>query len=60
MLSNAGAENRGRVELDEGRVHSTATWTLEVWRQARDQERKLYRVGPSCETWPNSLTENPY
>ena len=24
------------------------------------QERKLYRVGPNCETWPNTLTENPY
>jgi hypothetical protein len=23
-------------------------------------ERKLYRVGPNCETWPNNLTENPY
>ena len=23
-------------------------------------ERKLYRVGPNCETWPNTLTENPY
>jgi broad specificity phosphatase PhoE len=24
------------------------------------RERKLYRVGPNCESWPNSLTENPY
>jgi hypothetical protein len=23
-------------------------------------ERKLYRVDPNCETWPNTLTENPY
>ena len=23
-------------------------------------ERKLHRVGPNCETWPDSLTENPY
>jgi hypothetical protein len=23
-------------------------------------ERRLYRVGPNCETWPNTLTENPY
>jgi hypothetical protein len=23
-------------------------------------ERKLYRVGPNCEAWPNTLTENPY
>ena len=23
-------------------------------------QRKLHRVGPNCETWPNSLTENPY
>jgi hypothetical protein len=26
----------------------------------RSPERKLYRVGPNCETWPNTLTENPY
>jgi aryl-alcohol dehydrogenase-like predicted oxidoreductase len=23
-------------------------------------ERKLHRVGPNCETWPNTLTGNPY
>jgi hypothetical protein len=23
-------------------------------------QQKLYRVGPNCETWPNTLTENPY
>ena len=23
-------------------------------------KRKLYRVGPNCETWPNTLTENSY
>ena len=23
-------------------------------------KRKLYRVGPNCEAWPNSLTENPH
>ena len=23
-------------------------------------KRKLYRVGPICETWPNTLTENPH
>ena len=23
-------------------------------------ERKLYRVGPNCEAWPNTLAENPY
>jgi hypothetical protein len=23
------------------------------------EERKLYRVGPNCETWPKTLTENP-
>ena len=22
-------------------------------------ERKLYRVVPNCETWPQKLTENP-
>ena len=22
--------------------------------------KKLYRVGPNCETWPKTLTENPY
>ena len=22
--------------------------------------RKLYRVGPNCETWPSTLTGNPY
>jgi hypothetical protein len=27
---------------------------------AADYERALHRVGPDCETWPNSLTENPY
>ena len=29
-------------------------------RQHPCLERKLYRVGPTCETWPNNLTENPY
>jgi hypothetical protein len=24
------------------------------------REQNLYRVGPNCETWPNTLTENPY
>jgi hypothetical protein len=29
-----------------------------VWRGGPlALERKLYRVGPNCETWPNSLTE---
>jgi hypothetical protein len=23
-------------------------------------DEKLYRVGPNCETWPNTLTENLY
>jgi hypothetical protein len=23
-------------------------------------ERKAYMVGPNCETWPNTLIENPY
>jgi hypothetical protein len=23
-------------------------------------QRKLYRVGPNCETWPSILTESPY
>jgi hypothetical protein len=23
-------------------------------------ERKMHRVGPNRETWPNTLTENPY
>ena len=27
-------------------------------RRGPGLEPKLYRVGPNCETWPNSLTEN--
>ena len=31
-----------------------------AWRDDLATERNSYRVGPNCETWPNSLTENPY
>jgi hypothetical protein len=31
----------------------------EVRSCVRGVERNLYRVGPHCETWPNTLTENP-
>ena len=27
---------------------------------ATPSKRKLYMVGPNRETWPNTLTENPY
>jgi hypothetical protein len=30
-----------------------------VWLLA-DSQRKLYRVGTNCETWPNTFTENRY
>ena len=34
-------------------------FSRQLFRSGR-AERKVYRVGPNCETWPNNLTENPY
>ena len=46
-----------------GRV-ALGYFTLAVLAERLDTvpspSRKLYRVGPNCEAWPNSLTGNPY
>jgi hypothetical protein len=35
-------------------------WTVAQSNNATEPfKRKLYRVGPNCETWPNTLAENP-
>jgi hypothetical protein len=51
--SGAGAAVAARKILVIADVHGNAA-ALAV------RQRKLYRVGPNCETWPNILTGNPY
>jgi hypothetical protein len=54
-FGDEGDEHGHQDEVDE----EDDCWGRAVKTTFTECKQKLYRVGPNCETWPNTLTEIP-
>jgi hypothetical protein len=71
VLIHHPADDACNLEIWKGLVQAQRLGLTKVHRRACEgaiplstspgpRARKLYRLRPNCETWPNILTENPY